>query len=301
MKKTYCFYSILFIGLLYSAALVPADLSDKQIKQELTDIKTQTNQTSPATIKKMNSIEKVINFLDKQLYCLGFGGKCSPRTRTVANYALGFAWGYSAPIDTVPRLIKFALKKNIENKKAIAASQIMGEAVLSLAGLKGIVFTPYTSAIREVIITAIFAISDIKAAVDVSRQQESVFTFIKEMSKIVAANAKCIWSESYCQTHEKNFTQGVTNFTHEIASNAALVVSGLSESEITPAAVKRNALYFWLGYLSGVTAKKARLMDYLKKGAQHGKKIGGEVVERIGRGVEQGGQAIYSKAAPYLQ
>lgn len=232
MKQNYCFYALLLMSALFTCPLFSAERSPKAIKTEIAQIKKQNTEITPISVKVINTLEKAVKTLDHIAFCLITGKKCTPRDRIVVSYALGFAVGASYNIYPIARLLA---KHNIAEKRwRLAAGQMAGEMALTAANLKGAVLTPYTTALQHAILSAIFLIGDVKQAVEEAMNRESVLMFLKELSRYLAKDAQCIWSESYCK---------VFGF------------EGYSDELTTPTA-KREALYFWMGFISGTIVKK---------------------------------------------
>lgn len=226
----------------------------EKIKTELDQLKQQNKKITPLHVKAINTVEKAVKTLDHLAFCLITGKKCTPKDRLSVSYALGFAIGASYDIYPIARLLA---KHNITDKKWIRASgQLAAEMAFTAANLKGTLLTPLTSAFQHAILSAIFLIGNIKQAVATAMERESVLMFLKELTMYLAKDAQCIWSESYCQ---------VTGFPVEPDIN------------LTPAA-KREALYFWMGVLSGVLIKRG-IVKTLQTYAGQARAFGGSIYQ----------------------
>lgn len=246
------------IMLLLSTISLSLVASEQAIKADLSNLKKQNKDITPLHVKAINTVEKAVKTLDHLAFCLITGKKCTPQDRLSISYSLGFAIGASYNIYPIARLLA---KHNIAEKQwTRAAGQLSAEMAFAAANLRGTLLTPLTSAFQHAILSAIFLIGDIKQAVATAMERESVLMFLKQLTTYLARNVQCIWSESYCQ---------IVGWPVE------------EDLKITPAA-KREALYFWLGVISGFLVKKG----IVKTLQGYATAFGGSVYEHAKAGVQ---------------
>ncbi len=241
MKKNSVINQLLLISIVLTASLFSAEQ-----KREITHIKKQTDKIEPTPVKRINTLQKAINVLDHSAYCLLTNSKCTSSDRLKVQFALGFIVATTSNMYLFARLMQ---SRDISNKWAVTAGQLAGESALAAAKIKGPLLTPLTSALQQAILSALFLIGDVKQAIEQAATEESVITFLREISRYLAQDAKCIWSEKYCKIYggdiiEKTISLG---------------------SEVSAAARKREALYFWMGIISGITTKEILRSEQTQK------------------------------------
>jgi hypothetical protein len=242
MKKSIV-SALLFMSIIISSSDIYAE-STRALRKDIAQVKQQTGQVTPVAFKKLNTIEKALKMFDDTIFCLLFGKKCTPRDRLVINYTLGFMIGYYR--DNASFMLSLLKKYKISDPKAIVGAVALQEILASISHMRGALITPYLSAIKQAILSAVFITGEIKNIAEQTMKEESVISFLKELSRWTAMNFQCIWSEQYCRVFNNN-----------------LLFDFFNNQEVTPAA-KREGLYFWLGFISGFMWLKR---DYCKKQA----------------------------------
>ncbi len=236
MKKSLIFSILGALSTLLTVTTSYTAESGRALKADVAQLKKQNGEAVPTDLKKLNTLQKAIKKLDETLTCLILDKKCTPRDRLALNYALGFIIGYKIDIGIMTNLLRNYDTKKPLNAAGVYGTQATQEILFTLAHLRGILITPVMSAIKQLLLTAVFLAGEIKEIGDQTMQSESIIAFMKEISKWVAMNIKCIWSESSCQVPINKIVG--------------------TEEYLTPA-MKRESLYFWMGYLSGVFARSA--------------------------------------------
>jgi hypothetical protein len=236
MKKN-LLLPILFLSSLSNQSLFPADAVVESptttVPIEVTVAAEKGAAISPSFLKKFNSLEKIKNVLQQKLNCLILDEtQCSEIDQIFVHYALGFTLGAAIPILVIYELLTKYNAVSSPSKALLA--QALAELILVIIGLRGAAVIPYTHRINNVINTAFFVLLDIVGIAQQAQKEPSRLFIFKALGNYLAMNIKCIWSTSYCQP--------------SLAEGATVKISPLE---------RRKILYFWLGLLSGITARKA--------------------------------------------
>lgn len=239
MKKNYV-HALLLVGLLLNTSLFSAaPMEDRNITIQIAG-----ETKRPPFVKKINSLESAKRLLQQKAHCLlSDSTECTGTDRLALNYAFGFAAGFALDVD----LVSSALSSSgaVKNEKVRDLAQVLVELTL----LKGALLRPMLTRLSILLGTAFFVIADIAGIVQQTQAASSRFFFLKAVGNYIAMNAKCAWAESYCERSLLKAEGGLA---------------------LTPFA-RRAVLFFWMGYVSGLAAKKiwrSKPVRPLRKSAQ---------------------------------
>lgn len=216
-----------FLMLIVSTPLFCAE------QMEITKVSNQADSIRPTFVQKISNLATAKQWVQQKANCLLFESEeCTKTDLLATNYALGFIIGAHFGTQYIAHAL-FNYGK-VRNSTVLQLSQLVGELILGAVGIKGAALLPFLNKISNEITTALLVIADVAGIAQyTAKETPSPLFFLKILGRYLAMNAKCIWSESYCAQSLFKYEGGLA---------------------ISPFG-RRMALFYWLGFASGVAAR----------------------------------------------